>query len=202
MYHCVYINKTRGERDSYCVDCFPYNTPLPYNYSSENVIIESHKLDHDLQNPAPQSPSSNIGDSQMVAIEKLSDMFSKVAANLHQIVNPSQQQLVIKSSIIPHKVCSTLTKNIPLEQPNSIEDDYKKSPRSFQWNVHMSPSDPHIIIPDIPVPPPRVCPAQPPRVDTGGPSSNLRSRCKKNTVPNFALAAQLLWFREANAVTH
>ena len=32
--HRVYINKTRGERDSDCVDFFPHNTPLPYNSSS------------------------------------------------------------------------------------------------------------------------------------------------------------------------
>ena len=47
-----------------------------------------------------------------------------------------------------------------------------------------------------------VCPAKPPRVDTGGPSFNLISSCKKNPVPNFALAAQFLQVREANAVTH
>ena len=27
--HCVYVTKTRGESDSYCVDFFPHNTPLP-----------------------------------------------------------------------------------------------------------------------------------------------------------------------------
>ena len=80
--HCVYVTKTRGERDSDCVEFFPHNTPLPYNSSSENVIITAHKLDHDLQNPAPQAPFSNIGDSQMVVIEKLLSIFSKVAAHL------------------------------------------------------------------------------------------------------------------------
>ena len=40
--HCVYINKTRGERDSYCVEFFTHNTPTPYNYSSESVIITAH----------------------------------------------------------------------------------------------------------------------------------------------------------------
>ena len=33
-YHCVYITKTRGERNTDCVDFFSRNTPLPYNYSS------------------------------------------------------------------------------------------------------------------------------------------------------------------------
>ena len=46
--HCVYITKTREEIDSDCVDFFPRNTPLPYNSSSENIIIAEHKLAHAL----------------------------------------------------------------------------------------------------------------------------------------------------------
>ena len=62
-FHCVYVTKTRGERDSDCVKFPPHNTPLPYNSSSENVIIAVHELAHALKNPAPQAPFSNIGDS-------------------------------------------------------------------------------------------------------------------------------------------
>ena len=94
--HCVYINKTIGGRDSYCVEFFTHNTPLPYNYSSESVIIAAHELAHALQNPAPQSPLSNIGDSQMVAIEQISGIFSKVSANLNQPLEPPQKQPVTK----------------------------------------------------------------------------------------------------------
>ena len=75
----------------------------------------------------------------MVAIEQISGIFSKVAANLHQPSDPPQQQPMNKPSIIPKKVCPTLTKPIPLEQPIIIEDDDGKSPTSFQYNVHMSP---------------------------------------------------------------
>ena len=138
----------------------------------------------------------------MVAIEQLSGIFSKVADNLNQTLDPPQQQPVTKSAPIPHKVRPTRAKNIPSERTNIIEYDDGNSPTDFKRNVHMSPSGPHIILPGIPVPPPRVSPAQPPRVDTGGPSSNLRSSCKKNLVPNFALAAQFLQVKEANTVTH
>ena len=135
----------------------------------------------------------------MVATEKLADKCFKVAANLHQRVYPPQQQPVTKSAIVPHKVRPTLTKPFPLEQPNIKEDDYGNSPTSFQWNVHMYPSGLHIILSDVPVPPPRVWPAQPQRVDTGGPSSNLKSNGNKNPVLSFALAEQLQKVRKANA---
>ena len=81
MRHSVYITKTRGEGDSDCVESFPHNTPLPSKYFSENVIIVAHELSHALKKPAPQAPFANISDPQMVAIEKLSDIFSKVTDN-------------------------------------------------------------------------------------------------------------------------
>ena len=96
----------------------------------------------------------------------------------------------------------TRAKPIPLESPNIIEDDYGNSPTDIQRNFHISPSGPHIILPDVHISLPSVRPAQPPRVETGEPSSNLRYRCKKKTVLNFALAAQFLHVRQANTVTH
>ena len=138
----------------------------------------------------------------MVEIEKLSDIFSKVAYNLHQRSDPPQQQPVTKSASIPHKVRSTMTKLIPSEQPNIIQDDDGNSSTSFQQNVHMSPSCTHSILPEVPVLPPRVQPAQPPSVDTEWPSSNLRSIGKKNPIPNFALTVQFEKVKENSAVTH
>ena len=138
----------------------------------------------------------------MVVIEKLSGIFPKVAANPQQTLDPPQHQPVTKSATISHKMRPTLAKPIPSERPNLIEDDDGNSPTYFHCKVHMYPSVPHIILPDVPVPPPRLCPEKPPRVDMGGPSSNLRSSCKKNPVPNFALASQFLQVRESNAVTH
>ena len=90
-FHYVYVTKKIVEHDSDCVEFFPRNNPLPYNSSSENVIIAAHGLFHALKNPAPQAPFSNISDSQMVSIEQLSYIFSNVADNLHQIADPPQQ---------------------------------------------------------------------------------------------------------------
>ena len=138
----------------------------------------------------------------MVAIEQRYVIFSKVTSNLHQKLYSPQQYPVTKSATVPHKVGPMRTKPIPLERPNIIEDDDGNSRTDFQRNFHMSPSCPHIILPDVPVQPPNVRDAQPPRMDTGSPRFNLRSSCRKNPAPNFALAAQFLQVREANTVTH
>ena len=79
-----------------------------------------HELAHALKNPEPQAPFYNIGYSQMMLIEKLYYIFSKVADNLHQRVDPMKQQPVTKSAIIPHKMRPTMTKHIPLGQSNII----------------------------------------------------------------------------------
>ena len=66
----------------------------------------------------------------------------------------------------------------------------------------MSLSGTSIIPPDVPIPPTRVNTSQPPRVDKGGPSSNLRSRGSKNTRPSYALTEKCQNPHESNSVTH
>ena len=95
-----------------------------------------------------------------------------------------------------------MTKPLTSEQPNIIEDDDGKCSTIFQHKVHMYPSGPHIILPEVPIPPPTVHPAQSPRVDTELTSYNLISRDKKNPIPHFILTEQFQKVHEANAVTH
>ena len=95
-----------------------------------------------------------------------------------------------------------MTKTLPSVQTNITKDDDGKCSTSFYHKVHISPSGSNIILPEVTVPLPRVQTAQPPRVDTEGPSSNLRSRGKKNPTPHFALTAQFKKVHEANAVNH
>ena len=181
---------------------FLHNTPFPYNFSSENIIIAAHELAHALHNPSPKASFYIIGDSQMVAIDQLSDIFPKVAANLHQPFEPPQKQPITKCAPLPHQVHPARTKHIPAERPNIIEYDDGKGNTYLHRDVYKSHSGPQIILSDVLASPQTVCPAQPPRVDTGGPSSNLRSSCNKNTVPNYALTAKNLQIVDANAVTH
>ena len=139
-----------------------------------------------LKNPVPQALFSNISNSQMVAIEQLLDIFSKVADSLHQRSDPPQQQPVTKLFIIPHKLRPNITKSIPSKNPNIItKGEDGKSSTSFQDNLHISPSDPNIILPKVPVPSTRVQPAQPVRVDTEGSNYNLISRGKKILFPTL-----------------
>ena len=84
----------RGHGPGYRACCARGHTPLPYKYSSENVIIAAHELAHALKNPSPQAPFFNIGDSQMVAIDQLSQIFYKVVENVKKIADPPQQQTV------------------------------------------------------------------------------------------------------------
>ena len=187
--HHVYVTKTRGERDSDCVEFSPHNTPLPYKSSEENAIIAAQELAYALQNPAPQAPFSNIGESQLVAIETLSKIFTKAADDRKSTADPPQQQSDHTAAGIPKTLQPGRTKYIPPPQPNAIEDEEGLRTTKFQHKVHRSPSGPQIIPPEVPILSPRVNTAQPPRVDMGGPSSNLRSRGNKNTRPRYALTA-------------
>ena len=201
-YHHVYVAKTRGERDSDCVYFFPHNTPLPYKSSAENAIIAARELAYALQNPAPQAPFSNIGKSKLVAIEQLSKIFTKAANDRKSTVDPPQKQADHTSAGIHKTLQPGRTNYIPPPQLNVIEDEKGLRPTNFQNKVQRSPSGPHIIPPEVPIPSPRVNTAQPPRVNMGGPSSNLRSRGNKKPRPQYALKAQGQAPREANSVTH
>ena len=94
----------------------------------------------------------------MVAIDQLSDMFSKVAANLHQPLDPPQKEPITKYAPLPNQVRPTSTKPIPAERPNIIKDDNGESTTDLHRNVHKSHTGPHIILPDVPASPPRVRP--------------------------------------------
>ena len=137
----------------------------------------------------------------MLAIDQISDIFPKVAANMHQPLEPPQKQPITKHTPLPHQVRPPRNKPIPVERPNIIEYD-GESTTNLHRNVYKSHTGPHIILPGVLASPPRVRPLQPPRVDMGGLSLNLRSRRKKNTFPNYALAAKNLQVMEANFVTN
>ena len=77
-----------------------------------------------------------------------------------------------------------------------------KEPTNYQHKVHIFPSGPHIIPPEVPIPLTRVNTAQPPRLDKGGPISNLISRGNKNPPPRYALTAQFQKTCEADSVTN
>ena len=162
----------------------------------------ARELAYALKNPAPQAPFSNISDSQIVAIEQLSQIFSKEADNVKKRADPPQQQTMEKPAIVPQKAHPDWTKPLPSVHPNVIEDDEGKESKKIQHKVQMSPSGPIINPPEVPLPPPRLQTAKPPRVDKGGPISNLRSRGKKNIMPLYALTAKFQKTHEANAVTH
>ena len=185
-----------------CVEFLPHKNPLPYKYSTENSIIAKQELSYALQNPAPQAPFSNIGDSQLVAIDRLSKIFTKAAEDRKNMIDPPHKQAYHTAASIPKTPHPGRTEYIPPPHPNVIEDEEGLRPANFQHKFHRSPSVPHTPPPEGPIPSPRVNTVKPPRVDMGGPSSNLRSRRNKLVQPRYALKAQGQTPREANSVTH
>ena len=137
----------------------------------------------------------------MVAIEQLYQIFSKVADNVQKRVEPPQQKTVKNPPLYLRKCVQIWPNLLPQYIPISLKDEGTCS-TSVQHKLHMSHSGPNSILPEVPVPPPRVQTAQPPMVDTEGPSSNLRSRGKKTPISHFVLTAQSQKTHEANAVTH
>ena len=173
--HHVYITKTRGERDSDCVEFPPHNTPLLFKSSAENATITALELANALKNPAPPTPYSNIGDDQMATIHQLSQIYSRITNTLQEkSIEIQTQRDIPQQSILGQNQnvpLPTNTKpNIPKSNPNIIEDDNGDLP-TINYKVHTGK---HIIPPDPPSLP-RVNTYPPPRVNDG-PSTNLRSR--------------------------
>ena len=116
--------------------------------------------------------------------------------------DPSQHQAEQTAAIIPRKLQPVWTKYIPSVQPNIIEYEEGTEPINYKHKVHWSPSGPNITPSEVHIPPPSVNTVQPPRVEKGGPSSNLRSRGNKNPRTRYALTSQCQKTGEANLVTH
>ena len=121
--HHVYITKTRGETDLDFVGFLPHNTPLPYKSSEENAIIVARELDYALQNPAPQVTFSNIGESQLVAIETLSKMFTKADDDGKSTKDTPYKQANHTAASIPQIPPPGRPEYTPTPQPNVIEDE-------------------------------------------------------------------------------
>ena len=89
-----------------------------------------------------------LGESQLVAIEQLSKIFTKAAYDGKSTADPPQRQAEQTVSGIPQTLQPGRIKYIPPPQPNIIEDEEGKKPTNFQHKVHRSPSGTYIIPPD------------------------------------------------------
>jgi hypothetical protein len=76
-YRCytVYITKTRLERVVETVDFLPTEVPLPFPSSKELETQAAKQLTHALLNPQPAGPFYQVGNKQMLAIQRLSAIF-------------------------------------------------------------------------------------------------------------------------------
>jgi hypothetical protein len=76
-YRCymVHISKTRSERVVETVGFFSTEVPLPIPSPTELATQAAKQLTHALLNPKPAGPFCQVGDEQMVALQRLTAIF-------------------------------------------------------------------------------------------------------------------------------
>ena len=145
-YRCykLYIPETRALIQPEKVEFLPQNCKMPFQSSAENATIAATELIHALRNPAPAAPYAHIGDVQLQALDKLSEMFQ------HTTVQPEHQvttETATQSPGIPPRVSPKLPRvNIPtITKTPDQESLIPHLPNQSEQIVH-------IITPDKPTP--------------------------------------------------
>ena len=71
-----YIPTTGSERIAETVQFPPKHTKVPSTTSQDAAISAAHDLLYALKNPAPSSPTLQLGDEKLRALEKLAEIFN------------------------------------------------------------------------------------------------------------------------------
>jgi hypothetical protein len=93
-YRCyqVYATKPRAECIAQTVEFFPHNGKMPQLSSAEAAIRAAIDLCWVIQNPAPTSPPSALGNKQMQAIQQLVDVFATMTPKHGELASPLRVQ--------------------------------------------------------------------------------------------------------------
>lgn len=80
-YQCykVLIKSTKGIRTPPKVAFYPERDILPHNSSKDRAIQAAQELTQALLNPAPATPFEHVGDSNLIALKKLANIFQQQA---------------------------------------------------------------------------------------------------------------------------
>ena len=73
----AYVPETRATRMSDTVEFFPANYNMPTTSSADNVEQLVTDLLHEIQQPRPPSPFSDIGTRTSAALQRLTDIFKR-----------------------------------------------------------------------------------------------------------------------------
>jgi hypothetical protein len=87
-YYRVYAIKTRAERITQTLEFFPHYGKVPQLSSAGAAIRAVIELCWAIQNPAPASPLSALGDEQMQAIQQLADIFATMTPKHREPASP------------------------------------------------------------------------------------------------------------------
>ena len=150
LHHCicfeVFVNNTAQSRISDTVEFFPHHFTMPFPSSEDNAIEEAEQLARDLQNIAPISPFSQLGDSTMASIKQLSVALRRQIDAIQAVVNSPS----ISKPPQP-KIITTIPKS-PHHTPHIIENYNVSITTVHRMIAHQSNLRPHIIPQDTPQP--------------------------------------------------
>ena len=144
---------------------FPTSYSTPLQFFLRNFIIPACDLAYSLKNPAPQAPFSNIGDSQIVVIEKLSNIFltRPIMWRAQQTLHNGNQW---KNPLLYLRECILGWLNLFLQySPMSLNMKMVRNLQIIWPSSTFPPSGPSIIPPELPIQSPSMNTTQPPRVE-------------------------------------
>jgi hypothetical protein len=78
-YRCqnVYIKATASERIVDILEFFLHNSPVPQMSSTDRILMAAQDMTDAFKHPHPDVPFATIGDDTIVALEKLSEIFTR-----------------------------------------------------------------------------------------------------------------------------
>ena len=123
--HKVLVKKTKGMRVPPKVKFHPEKHCMPTDSSTDRISQAAKQLTHALQNPAPSTPFEHVGNDEVVALNKLADIFQHKAETSPNKDTP-EQRVPVPEQRVPMPVQRVVKSNKTKSKKEKIKD--KKNP--------------------------------------------------------------------------
>lgn len=117
--HRCYVPVTRSERIAKTVEFFPHNCAAPQASARDNAVHAAQSLADALKGHQAHDPYDALGDLQLQAIQKLSDIFSELAQKKTKNAPPPEQTSAPPR--VPQTPQLTRTNNKQHPPPNTVK---------------------------------------------------------------------------------